>query len=81
MPGLHGKEVDTSSWEAGDWRRARVWNACFLVAWTIFFAILLPQMNWLFFVPLFCLAIIGGIRQVKWLILTSRWLKANEQDD
>lgn len=79
MPGLRGKAIDTTSWAAQDWRRARMWNIVFVVGWAAFFTYavchLLYGASWLMFVPTLAIAVIGGILQLVWLVRVSIWLK------
>jgi hypothetical protein len=81
MPGFRFNEMDTSSWGEQDWRRARIWNLCFLVGWTLFFATMLPQMHWILFIPMLALAVLGGISQVKWLMQISKWLRTDNDSE
>ncbi len=82
MPGLHGKEIDTTDWTAHEWRRARIWNVVFFVAWIAFFAYALADLlhhgNWLMFALTFAIAVFGVISQVVWLVRVSIWLKGNK---
>jgi hypothetical protein len=78
MPGVRGKEFDTTNWHAKDWRRARLWNATFLMTWCAFFVYgvleLLALRNWIMLAAVAMLGIIGAIPQIVWLVRVSFWL-------
>lgn len=80
MPGLRGKQsdIDTSQWTANEWRRARIWNLVFFGGWFAFFAFaignLLYDGNWLMLIPMFVIALVGGVSQLIWLARVSIWL-------
>ena len=66
MPGLRNKEdIDTSSWGVKEWRFARNWNACFLIAWTAFYGwiaidLVREDASWLMAAPVILTVILIG---------------------
>ncbi|MDB5342336.1 MAG: hypothetical protein JWP89_713 [Schlesneria sp.] len=79
MPFFHRGQPDTSSWGIKEWRFARRWNACFIVAWTAFFAAgivnsLRSDAHWLFIAFGATIGILGFITQAVSLIRLSLWL-------
>ncbi|MDB5348008.1 MAG: hypothetical protein JWP89_6385 [Schlesneria sp.] len=79
MPGFPRKDIDTSNWGIKEWRSARRWNACFIVAWTAFLAAgivdsLRSDAHWLFIAFGATIGILGFITQAVSLIRLSLWL-------
>ena len=79
MPGMPPGEIDTSNWGPQEWRRARRFQAGFLVVWTAFYSLSAfteyRQANSFDLIFGVAIGLFGFIWQAAWLVGVSRWLK------
>lgn len=77
MPGIPQKDIDASDWGVKEWRVARQWNFCFLIAWIAFYgwlAVLESQQPSAFVWLGALIFAVGLVSQMGWLIRVTVWL-------